>query len=116
MSQSELPFPCGKQPDEPQFFNNRPIEINNWTLHLINAEELHSGNVVVLKKNNFNLVIDSGCNIAANIKKLTKKKLNQSEIQKHFLSTHMAILTIQAPMQFLLKMEPSWFRSGKPKR
>lgn len=88
MSQSELPFPCGKQPDEPQFFYNRPIEINNWTLHLINAEELHSGNVVVLKKNNFNLVIDSGCNIAANIKKLTKKVKPKRDSKTFLINTH----------------------------
>ena len=88
MSQSELPFPCGKQPDEPQFFNNRPIEINDWTLHLINAEELHSGNVVVLKKNNFNLVIDSGCNIAENIKKLTKKVKPKRDSKTFLINTH----------------------------
>ena len=88
MPQPELPFPCGKQPDKPQFFNNRPIEINNWTLHLINAEELHSGNVVVLKKNNFNLIIDSGCNIAANIKKLTKKVKPKQDSKTFLINTH----------------------------
>jgi len=88
MSQSELPFPCSNQPDEPHFFNNQPIEINDWTLHLINAEKLHSGNVVVLKKNNFNLIIDSGCHIAANLKELTKKVKPKQDSKTFLINTH----------------------------
>ena len=78
---------CRWQPEHPHFHNQKR-KIKGWKLHLLNADEFHSGNVAVLKRKGFNLVIDSGCDLVDNLKKLTQKVDAGEDIKTFLINTH----------------------------
>ena len=90
-SQASLTTPlqvgCRWQPEHPHFYEET-LKIKGWELHLLNADEFHSGNVAVLKRNGFNLVIDSGCDLVENLKKLTQTVDKGDDIKTFLINTH----------------------------
>ena len=84
---TELRVGCVWQPDNPDF-HNQTIKVRGWKLHLINADQFHSGNVIVLKRKGLSLVIDSGCDISSNLQKLINTADATSSERTFLVNTH----------------------------